>query len=97
MSKKFIENLELLQADGNIILFAWSVLRTSIEETDESLDYCNLVTSDLIKKDIFGALYKLIVHEMYKVIRYIAFFSTTIQLFFRILLQETWLWTLFLN
>lgn len=68
LPQKLLKNLELLQKDSNIILFAWSVFRTSVEDTDDALDYCNMVTCELIKKNAFGALYDLISHQMFKVI-----------------------------
>lgn len=63
-----VKNLELLQKDSNIILFAWSVLRTSVEDTEDALEYCNMVSSEFIKKNVFGALYDLISHHMFRVI-----------------------------
>lgn len=68
LSHGLVKNLELLQKDSHIILFAWSVLRTSVENTEDALDYCNMVTSEFIRKNAFGALYDLISHHMFRVI-----------------------------
>lgn len=68
LPQNLLKNLELLQKDSNIILFAWSVFRTSVEDTDDALEYCNTITCELIKKNAFGALHDLISHQMFQVI-----------------------------
>lgn len=68
MSKNLVKNLELLQSDNTIVLFAWSIFRTSVEDTEDALNYCSTVISELVTtRNVFGALYDLITHPIFRV------------------------------
>lgn len=64
------KNLETLKADNTIVLFAWAVLRTTIENSEEAMDYCNMIIFDLIEKNVFSSLHQLVTHAMFSVDKY---------------------------
>lgn len=92
LPKDLVKNLELLQVDNSIILFGWSVFRASFEDSDEAMNYCNMVTCELIKKNVFGTLLDLIMNSMFKVICNFSFkiFTKCIHFFFDLELCCWW-------
>ncbi|KAJ8953289.1 hypothetical protein NQ318_015871 [Aromia moschata] len=61
------KNLELLQiqGDNSIVLFAWAVLKTSIDLSEEAMDFCNIVTTEMITKKVFKSIHNLLIEKIF--------------------------------
>ncbi|KAG5880725.1 hypothetical protein JTB14_025565 [Gonioctena quinquepunctata] len=63
-------NLELLQiqGDNSIVLFGWSIMKTSIGAgiiKDAHMEYSNQTAMELVQKKVFVTLHELLMHRMF--------------------------------
>ncbi|KAJ8923660.1 hypothetical protein NQ315_010240 [Exocentrus adspersus] len=68
LPKDMEKNLELLQiqGDNSIVLFTWSILKTSISNSDDAMEYCNRIICDLVQKRIFKSFHSLLTAKMFE-------------------------------
>nr|XP_023016676.1 uncharacterized protein LOC111505996 [Leptinotarsa decemlineata] len=62
------KDLEVLDrhGDNSIILFAWSVLKTSIGDNEERhMNYCNNVAAKLVEEKVFESIQRVMTHRMF--------------------------------
>lgn len=69
LSKNIEKNLELfqIQGDNSIVLFAWAVLKTSISNSEEGMEYCNNIINELIQKKVFRSFHNLLIAKIFNV------------------------------
>lgn len=53
------------QGDNSVVLFAWAVLKTSIADTQDVMEYCNNIMDELIQKRVFRSLHNLLIAKIF--------------------------------
>lgn len=95
--EKNLERLQI-QGDNSIVLFAWAVLKTSISDTEDAMEYCNNIMSELIQKRVFKSLHHILIAKIFDVnIRHLKIYNVVNRFNSRNANRETSWWKVYLD